>query len=93
MFVFNLIPKKNCRDTIQPIVGGNKGVHAFSKGISSKVNVITWLEFELVYFEAAVQYFSPYATWTPENFIKDNRRNNFNLVMPLILSEQTKGPN
>ena len=29
-------------------------VHTFSKGISPKVNVIKWLEFELAYFEVAV---------------------------------------
>ena len=35
-----------------------KGVNTFPKGISSKVSVIVWLEFELIYFEAAVQYFN-----------------------------------
>ena len=30
---------------------GNQGVHAFSKGISPKVNVIGRLEFEHAYFE------------------------------------------
>ena len=37
---------------------GNKGVHTFPKSISSKVNEITRLVFELAYFEATVQHFS-----------------------------------
>ena len=45
---------KNISGAIQPIAGGNKGVHTFPKGISPKVNVIARLEFELAYFEAAV---------------------------------------
>ena len=32
----------------------DKEVHTFLKGISPKVNVIAWLEFELGYFEAAI---------------------------------------
>ena len=48
-----------CRRTIVILFNsyqgwGNKGVHAFSKGMSLKVNIIAWLEFELTYFEAAV---------------------------------------
>ena len=35
---------------------GDKGVHTFPKGISSKVNVIARLVFELGYFEVAVQH-------------------------------------
>ena len=46
------------KPSFSPIVGGNKGVHAFPKGISLKVNLIARLEFELAYFEAAVQLFS-----------------------------------
>ena len=40
---------KNSNGTIYPPPNswGNKGVHTFSKGISPKVNVIAWLEFEL----------------------------------------------
>ena len=34
---------------------GNKGVHAFLKNISPKVNVIAQLGFELAYFEAALR--------------------------------------
>ena len=41
---------------------GDNGVLILPKGISSKVNVITRLEFELVYFEAGVQHVSHYAT-------------------------------
>ena len=39
----------------------DKRIHTFLKGISLKMNVIAWLEFELVYFEATVQHFSHYA--------------------------------
>ena len=42
--------------------GVNKGVHTFPKSVSSNVNVIARLEFELAYFEAAVQHISYYAT-------------------------------
>ena len=34
---------------------GNKGVHAFPKGISPKVIIIVWLEFKITYFKVAVQ--------------------------------------
>ena len=40
-------------------MGGDKGVHTFPKGISPKVNIIVWLEFELFYFEATVHSISP----------------------------------
>ena len=33
----------------------DKGGHAFSDGISSKVNVITRLEFELTYYNSTIQ--------------------------------------
>ena len=39
-------------------------VHTFPKGISPKVNVIAWLEFELAYFEAVVKHFNNYITWS-----------------------------
>ena len=38
----------------------DKGVHAFSKGISMKVNITVCLEFEAAYFKVTVQYFSYY---------------------------------
>ena len=38
----------------------DKGVRTFLKGVSLKVNVTERLEFELDYFEAAVQHFSYY---------------------------------
>ena len=40
----------------------NKGVHAFPKGISLKVNVIVWLELKLAYYVVAVQYVNHCAT-------------------------------
>ena len=42
----------------------SQGFHAFSKGINQKVNVITWLGFELAYFEATDQHFSHYTMRT-----------------------------
>ena len=33
----------------------DKGVHNFSKGICPKVNVIATLEFEVAYYESAIQ--------------------------------------
>ena len=44
-------------------------VHTFPKGISSKVNVIPWLEFELTYFKLTVQHFRSYAMETPYSWI------------------------
>ena len=51
---------------------GVKRVHAFSRGISPKVNVITRSEFDLTYFEAEVQYFCHKATGTPSSEIGEN---------------------
>ena len=33
---------------------GGMWIHAFSNGISLKVNVITWLEFKLVYYDCCI---------------------------------------
>ena len=53
-----------CRRTVvvlfNPELWEDKGVHTFPKGISPKVNVITWLEFKLADYN--VQH---YATRTP----------------------------
>ena len=38
------------------------GVYTFPKGISPKVNVIAWLEFELAYYDVKVQHVNHYAT-------------------------------
>ena len=40
------------------------GVYGFLKGISQKVKVMARLEFELAYFEVAVQHFSHYTMET-----------------------------
>ena len=53
------MPKPSLSDsssTIQRIAGGNKGVHNVIKGVSQKVNVIAWVEFELIH--VAIQYIS-----------------------------------
>ena len=39
----------------------DKWVHAFLKGIDSKVNVKAWLELELAYHNIAVQHINHYA--------------------------------
>ena len=46
--------KNNC-NTILPIPRQDKGVHTILNGISLKMYVTVWLEFELVYYEVAVQ--------------------------------------
>ena len=38
--------------------GGDNEVHTFPENISTKVNIVACLEFELAYFEASVQLFS-----------------------------------
>ena len=47
------------------INGEDKEVHAFSMGISPKVNVIVWLDLQLAFYNEAVQYISHYAAGTP----------------------------
>ena len=43
----------------------DKGIPIFLKGIRPNVNVITQLEFELTYYDAAVQLVSYYTMGTP----------------------------
>ena len=57
--------EKNWNYTIQPIAKEIRGLIPFPNGISLEVSLIAWLEFELAYFEAAVQHFSHYAIVTP----------------------------
>ena len=63
-FVGHLISKlflqKSNKDTIKPLAEKMRGIHTFPKSICPKVNVRAQLEFELAYFEAAIQYFSHY---------------------------------
>ena len=72
----------------------DKEAQTFAKGISSKANVIAWLESELVYFEAVVQHFSPYATGTPHwngqviQYIHPTIQNTWNLLEFTILCLQ-----
>ena len=40
----------------------DKGFHVFPKGICPKVNIIARLEFELAYYDSAVQRFNHYRT-------------------------------
>ena len=46
----------------------DKGVYTFPKGNNSKINVLVPLEFELAYFETAVQHANHYATPNIQNF-------------------------
>ena len=56
----HLMPKasfqKNSSEAIKTRNWRVKGIHTFPKGISPKVNVIAWVEFELVYFKVADQH-------------------------------------
>ena len=45
-------------------MGWDKKVHAFTKGVSSKVKVMVWLELELAFFEVTAQHLSHYAKVT-----------------------------
>ena len=42
------------------IAGGVRRLHIFLESIIAKANVLARLEFELGYFEAAIQYFGTY---------------------------------
>ena len=55
-------------------MGRDKEVHAFPKSITLKVNLIARLEFELTYYNVAVQHISNYATSTLLNWKKMSER-------------------
>ena len=42
----------------------DKGIHTFPKVICPKVNIIGWPEFELTYYDSAVQHVNHYTTKT-----------------------------
>ena len=50
----------------------DKGIHNFPKSISPKGDIITQMEFELAYYDVAVQYVSHYITATPLNILTTN---------------------
>ena len=54
-FVGYFWPKQSLKNS-KLMVGGNKGVHAFPKGISREVTVIERLELELTYYNVAVNH-------------------------------------
>ena len=56
---------KNSSDAIYPIAKWDERVHTFLREISSEVNVITWLEFKLIYYDVTVQYISHCTMRTP----------------------------
>ena len=47
-----------------PLLGADKEVDTFHKGISLKVKIIVQLEFELAYFEITLWHLSHYSTGT-----------------------------
>ena len=47
----------------------DKEVHIFPKGIYPKVNIIARLEFELAYYDVAVQCFNNYTKRTPTQLL------------------------
>ena len=61
------------------------GIHTLRKSICPNVNIITWLEFEIVDYSIAVQYINHYAISTPSHeilliismryYLKDNYLN------------------
>ena len=60
-------------------------VHIFSKGICLKVNAIVQLEFQLAYYDIAVQHTSHYSAGTPHNY---RPRIKFKGYNKLTLTEQ-----
>ena len=50
----------------------DKGVHTFPKGICPKVNIIVRLEYELAYYDSAVNRFNHYTMRTPPHFSESN---------------------
>ena len=48
----------------------DKGVHTFPKGICPKVTVRARVEYELAYYDSAVNRFNHYTTRTPPNEIE-----------------------
>ncbi len=66
-----LIPKpflwKNSIVTIYPIARGIRVFTPFSRVTCLKVNIIAQLEFELSFYDFAVQHFSHYTMGTPSH--------------------------
>ena len=61
----------NSSGTIQLVVGIYKGFISFPPGdISSKVNLIVRLEFEIVYYNVAVQLLATTLKGLPKNLIR-----------------------
>ena len=44
-------------------------VHIFPKSISPNMNLIAWLDFQLVYYDVTGQHFNHYATKIPHTRI------------------------
>ena len=68
-YVGHLMPKPFSYNLIH--TWEDKGVHAFPKGICSKVNEIARLEYELAYNDSAVHRFNHYTTRTPSLSLGD----------------------
>ena len=63
-----------------------KEFHAFPKGINPKVNKMAQLEFELAYFEAAVQHISHDATTAPPDLLLLLSKSNASFPLKLCIA-------
>ena len=57
--------------------GEGKRVHIFTKGISTKRNVIAWLEFELAYSDVSVMNISHNTTEDEEDLLNSTAIDNY----------------
>ena len=63
---------------------GDKWVHTFPKHLNPKVKTIAWLEFELAYYDNAIQRVSHYATGIL-NINKQTKKTNIWLIVIIII--------
>ena len=59
---------ENSSNNIESLAWGIWKFKTFPISISQKENVIAWVKFELVYFEAAVEYFNRFASRTTNSY-------------------------
>ena len=89
-FIGYLMPKpffwKNRSGTIWSIDRRIRGAHTFPKDICPKVNIITWLDFELAYYDSAIQHFNHYTTRTSQTCMHDLKHLDLNLRQTYNLS-------
>ena len=76
--------EKNNNDVFKGLLG-DKGGHTFPKDISLKMNVIVQVEFELAYFEVAIQHVDHYTT--ENHFSAKEKQRKMNNVNKLIINK------